>query len=316
MRNFLAGLLACMVVLCAGYAVASRNSSGTMSAANGPYIPGTTISSTAVNARFSDIENEITDSLSRSGKGSMTTPIKTPDGTVAAPAHSFTNEPGSGLYRIGASDYGFSVGGVIAHEWTSSAETTYTNLNATLSGTASTTFAQWYEASLADGNSVIAQIGKSNTSGGAGILTYTKNATAANSTWCMGVLGGSASTLCVDGNAKTTATGALASSSLAVTGGATVGTTLAVTGATTATGGLTIGSGGSAVVSFLVGSCTLNGATPALCQSTVQTTAKCICTYGSGATAHTVACAVGAGTLTAISATNGDVGTVNWACWN
>jgi len=116
MPRFLAGLVAGALAVCAGYALASRNSSGTMSAVNGPYVPGTTISSSQINARYSDIENEITDSLDRSGKGGMLASLRGIDGTVAAPAYSWTNDTATGWYRIGAGDYGFSLLGTKALE--------------------------------------------------------------------------------------------------------------------------------------------------------------------------------------------------------
>lgn len=308
MPKFLAGLLAGALAVCAGYALASRNSTGTYSliTPGNPVVNGTTITPSWANNTLSDLSTEMTDSLSRSGKGGMLAPLRTTDGTVASPAHSFTNEPGSGLYRIGASDYGFSLSGVLL------AELSATGLTVNV---AAGNPANFFTPTLAAGSFSQILIGGSGASNNSGGVTFRKNATPALSTLCLDVFG-QVSTLCVDGNAKTTATGALASASLAVTGAATVGTTLAVTGATTATGGITIGSGGSAVVSFLVGSCTLNGGTPSVCTSSVQTTAKCVCTYGSSTTAHTVACAVAIGTLTVVSATNGDVATVNWACWN
>jgi hypothetical protein len=77
--GYLIGLVLGVVLgLCVG-AAASRNSSGTMSAANGPYVGGTVINVSQVNSRFADIESEITDSLSRSGKGSMTAALKVAD---------------------------------------------------------------------------------------------------------------------------------------------------------------------------------------------------------------------------------------------
>lgn len=129
-------------------AYASRNSSGTMAAANGPYTPGTVISSSIVNARFSDIEAEITDSLSRSGKGGMTAALRGIDGTVAAPAHSFTSETNSGLYRIGASDLGMSIAGVKTHEWTATGEV----VTGTLGVGAVTTPTATVHAGRSDGN--------------------------------------------------------------------------------------------------------------------------------------------------------------------
>ena len=101
-----------------------RNSSGTYSTPAGqPVVSGTVISAATENTLVSDISTEITDSLSRSGKGGMSAPIRTPDGAVSAPAHSFTNETGTGLYRIGASDVGLAIAGVKTHEFTSSSET-------------------------------------------------------------------------------------------------------------------------------------------------------------------------------------------------
>jgi hypothetical protein len=99
--------------------VSPRNSSGSMSPANGPYVSGTTINSAAVNARFADEETELSDSLSRSGKGSMLASLRAVDGTVAAPGVSFTAEPASGMYRAGATDVRLAVGGVDALKLTS-----------------------------------------------------------------------------------------------------------------------------------------------------------------------------------------------------
>src|SRR5689334_6556585 len=101
------------------HAYASRNSSGTYSTPN-TFVSGTTINSAAVNANFSDIATELTDSLDRSGKGGMLASLRGVDGTVAAPAFSFTSESGSGLYRIGASDLGWAIAGTKKLELTSS----------------------------------------------------------------------------------------------------------------------------------------------------------------------------------------------------
>ncbi len=102
-------------------AEASRNSSGTYTlySPGNPVISGTTIASSWANNTLTDIQTEITDSLSRSGKGGMTAALRGADGTVASPAYSFTSEPGTGLYRIGASDVGFAVNSVKQLELTS-----------------------------------------------------------------------------------------------------------------------------------------------------------------------------------------------------
>jgi hypothetical protein len=102
-------------------ALASRNTAGTYTLpAGNPVSSGTSISSTWANNTLGDLAAGLTDSLSRSGYGGMQAPIRTPDGTVAAPAHSFTNDSAAGLYRIGANDYGFAVGGVKQMEWNAS----------------------------------------------------------------------------------------------------------------------------------------------------------------------------------------------------
>jgi hypothetical protein len=51
-----------------------------------------------------DIAQALTDSLDRNGKGGMLAPMRTTDGTVAAPSHSFTNETGSGWFRHAAGE--------------------------------------------------------------------------------------------------------------------------------------------------------------------------------------------------------------------
>jgi hypothetical protein len=66
----------------------------------------------------SDIYTILTDSLSRSGSGGMTTAFKVADGAVGTPAYSFTSEGASGLYRAGANDILLSVAGVDKCSWT------------------------------------------------------------------------------------------------------------------------------------------------------------------------------------------------------
>jgi hypothetical protein len=89
-----------------------RNSSGTMTAPTGqPVIGGTPILASTFNTLVNDIVAELTDSLSRSGKGGMLAPFKHSDGTVGDPSITFTNSPTSGLYRAGADDIGISIGG-------------------------------------------------------------------------------------------------------------------------------------------------------------------------------------------------------------
>ena len=95
-----------------------RNGSGVYSLpAGNPVVPGTTISSSVQNSTMSDVGNELTNSLDRSGRGPMTAPLKLADGTVATPGLSFNSEPGSGFYRIGAGQMGLSIGGTLIATW-------------------------------------------------------------------------------------------------------------------------------------------------------------------------------------------------------
>lgn len=98
--------------------IAARSSGGTYSLPSSPFVSGTTISSSVMNGNFSDIGNEITDSLDRSGKGGMLAPLKLTDGTAGAPSLTFTNEPASGLWRNTTNDLRMSVNGVYRQRWT------------------------------------------------------------------------------------------------------------------------------------------------------------------------------------------------------
>jgi len=87
-----------------------RNGSGTMSVTNS-FSPATTISSTAVNANFSDMASELTNSLPRDGQASMTGQLKAATGTAAAPGITFGSDTNSGFYRKSADVIGVTVGG-------------------------------------------------------------------------------------------------------------------------------------------------------------------------------------------------------------
>lgn len=87
----------------------ARNSSGTYSRAAGPYTASTTILSASINSEMNDYGTEITDSLSRSGKGGMSAVLKGVDGAKAGPAFSFTSEATSGIYRAASNDVRLSI---------------------------------------------------------------------------------------------------------------------------------------------------------------------------------------------------------------
>ncbi|RKH13787.1 hypothetical protein D7X74_21305 [Corallococcus sp. CA047B] len=112
---------------------ATRNSSGTYSLPTGnPVVPGTTISSTWANSTLGDLSTELTDSLSRSGKGAMLAPLRLSAGSVAAPALSWDVDPDTGLYRVGAGSVAMSVDSTQMQRWQSGADA-----GTTITGTAS-----------------------------------------------------------------------------------------------------------------------------------------------------------------------------------
>lgn len=88
----------------------ARNGSGTMSIVNS-FTPSTTISSSAVNANFSDIADEITNSVAADGQTTMTGVLKAANGTASAPSLTFGSDLNTGVYRKGADSLGFATGG-------------------------------------------------------------------------------------------------------------------------------------------------------------------------------------------------------------
>lgn len=84
-----------------------RNSSGTYSLPEAPFVPNTPISSTAVNSDFDDIGDALTDSLSRSGDGGMTSELELdPSGFF------YTGDTDTGMKRTGANTQVIECGGV------------------------------------------------------------------------------------------------------------------------------------------------------------------------------------------------------------
>jgi len=75
-----------------------RNGSGSMSIPNS-FSSGTVVSSSAVNANFTDIAAEITNSLAKDGQSTMTGQIKAATGSVAAPSITFGTDSDTGFYR-------------------------------------------------------------------------------------------------------------------------------------------------------------------------------------------------------------------------
>ncbi len=91
----------------------ARNAAGNYTLPSGnPVIAGATIQSSWANTTLSDLAAEVTDSLSRSGKGGMLAPLLHANGTAATPGIAFSSEVASGIYRNASNDVRLALGGV------------------------------------------------------------------------------------------------------------------------------------------------------------------------------------------------------------
>lgn len=89
--------------------------------AGNPVTPNTLITANWANTTMPDMGAALTDSLSRSGSGSMTASLGIVDGASSLPGLRFAAETASGLYRNGTGQYTFGVQGVEALALSSSA---------------------------------------------------------------------------------------------------------------------------------------------------------------------------------------------------
>jgi hypothetical protein len=89
----------------------ARNGSGTYSVVNS-FTTGNTISSSSMNANFTDVATALTGSLPRDGQAGMTGQFKAASGTVALPGISFESDTNTGFYAKSADVLGAVVGGV------------------------------------------------------------------------------------------------------------------------------------------------------------------------------------------------------------
>ena len=90
----------------------ARDSSGTYALPAGTAVTsGAVIESAWANALTADLEGEMTNSLDRAGRGGMTGVLKLPDGSVSAPALTFSSNSNLGWYRAGTGDMRLAVGG-------------------------------------------------------------------------------------------------------------------------------------------------------------------------------------------------------------
>lgn len=91
----------------------SRNGSGTYSIPN-TMTAGTTITASGHNENYSDIGNEITNSVAADGQTTITGQMKGSIGSAVAPSWTFASDLDTGAYRSGSNEYSVSVGGVQA----------------------------------------------------------------------------------------------------------------------------------------------------------------------------------------------------------
>lgn len=89
-----------------------RNGSGQYSLPEAAFVPGTTISSAAVNDDYSDIASALTDSVASDGQTPITGPLLFPDGSAAAPPIAFSTNTNDGFHHSGASIISVALGGI------------------------------------------------------------------------------------------------------------------------------------------------------------------------------------------------------------
>lgn len=86
------------------------NGSGSFTLAQPAFVPATVISSSAMNSDLSDIAtNGLTNAVTKDGQTTITGAFKGASGSVGLPMYSFSADPDTGMYRIGANNIGISV---------------------------------------------------------------------------------------------------------------------------------------------------------------------------------------------------------------
>jgi hypothetical protein len=96
-----------------------RNASGTYTLPLPSVISNTIIESVWANTSLDDIAQSLTDSLSRTGQGGMTAPLRFVDGAVGAPGFAWQAETGTGFYRESTGVMSVAVQGVKLGQWSS-----------------------------------------------------------------------------------------------------------------------------------------------------------------------------------------------------
>jgi hypothetical protein len=109
-----------------------RNASGTYTLPLPPVQPDTTIESTWANSTNDDLAQAVTDSLSRTGQGGMTAPLRFVDGAVGAPGFAWQTETTTGFYRPSAGVQSAVVQGQPVTTWNANGATVPTGKKLTL----------------------------------------------------------------------------------------------------------------------------------------------------------------------------------------
>ena len=88
-----------------------RNGSGTYTLPEASFVPGTVISSSAMNSDLSDIALALTGSVAADGQTPFTGPFQLPDGSPANPSITFTTHDTDGIYHPDTGEVGFALDG-------------------------------------------------------------------------------------------------------------------------------------------------------------------------------------------------------------
>lgn len=215
------------------------------------FTPGTTIRSNDVNENFSNLGNEITNSLSRFGWGPMLAQLKTISGTAAAPSYSFTEDPGVGIWLPAANTMRVTANAADLQTWgltsiTMSRPTTVTTSVANTAGLTATgngTGDGLVGTGGATGDGVTGTGGS--TSGAGGVFTGTGGGNGVTASG-QGVGAGVVATGGATGNGVTATGGASSGTGVVATGGATGGAGGTLTATSTYNGVNGLGSGANA----------------------------------------------------------------------
>lgn len=116
----------------------SRDSTGNYSSPSGDFVTATVIDSNVMNGKLQDLGTEITDSLSRSGKGGMLARMRGVNGTSNLPAYAFTDETTLGFWRAGAADLRVASNGTDIQKWSPTSVTAYQAFSAQKGATVTT----------------------------------------------------------------------------------------------------------------------------------------------------------------------------------